>query len=127
MSRPTALERSIGDADGRTTLFAQHCRHCGMVLFPVGKICARCGGTELDKRPLSPTGSVFSWTAVHRAAPGWRVPYVVALVDFPEGPRVFAQVKALPNAMRSGMPVHLAFGSPPAGLPNDGYYFVVDS
>jgi uncharacterized OB-fold protein len=126
MSRPTALEGSIGDADGRTTMFAQHCRRCGMVLFPIGKICAGCGGTELDKRPLSPTGSVFSWTVVHRAAPGWRVPYVVALVDFAEGPRVFAQVEAVSSAVRSGMPVCVAFGRPPAGQPDDAYYFIVE-
>lgn len=110
MSRPPALEGSIGEVDGQRALFAQCCRGCGKVLFPVGRMCAACGGTELDKRPLSPAGTVFSWTAVHRAAPGWRVPYVVALVDFAEGPRIFAQVEADSATMRCGMPLRLAFG-----------------
>jgi uncharacterized OB-fold protein len=126
MSRPPALERSIASVDGRTALFASHCRGCGRVLFPVGSVCAQCGGADLDRQALSPTGSVFAWTAVHRAAPGWKVPYVVALVDFPEGPRIFAQVDAAPEAMRSGMPVRVAFGRPPAGQPDDAYCFTVE-
>ena len=123
MSHP-ALEHSVGEHAGRTALFAQRCRGCGTTLFPVGSDCPDCGGSDLERVALSAGGSVFSWTAIHRAAAGWKVPYVVALVDFPEGPRIFAQVRADAAAMRSGMPVELAFGTPPAGHPADAYFFV---
>ncbi|MGD9943377.1 MAG: Zn-ribbon domain-containing OB-fold protein [Burkholderiaceae bacterium] len=123
MSLPALLEHSVGEVDGRTSLFAQRCRRCGRIAFPVRSLCAACGADELDRVPLSPDGQVFSWTVIHRAAAGWQVPYVVALVDFPEGPRLFAQVRADPAAMRSGMPVRLVFGTPPAGRPDGAYYF----
>jgi uncharacterized protein len=118
------LAASIGEHDGRTVLFAQRCGRCGMTLFPLGTECPGCGGDRRDRLAVSSSGTVFSWTAVHRAGTGWKTPYVVALVDFPEGPRVFGQVQADATAMRSGMRVPLAFGTPPAALPSQGYYFV---
>lgn len=122
MSAASAREGSAAGHGSR--LVAQRCTGCGFVLFPAGDCCPSCGSGAVEPQPLSDHGEVFSWTVIHRAAAGWKAPYVVALVDFPEGPRVFAQMQADPAAMHHGLPVHLAFGTPPAGRPEDSYYFV---
>ena len=121
---PSALKESVEISGDRGALFGQRCRHCGMTLFPIREMCPQCGGSDLERRALSGVGKVFSWSAVHRAAAGWKVPYTIALVDFPEGPRIFSQVRADASSMRVGMDVRVAFGRPPAGQPEDVYYFV---
>ncbi len=123
MSFPSVLEQSIVQADGHPALLVQHCDSCRATAFPVSSICPRCGGKNLHTEPLSATGTVFSWTVIHRGGKGMRVPYIVALADFPEGPRIFSQVAALPEQMKSGMNVRIVFGTPPAGAPADSYYF----
>ena len=123
MSFPRVLDQSIGSLDGCATLFTQQCNSCRYCVFPVSCICPQCGGTDLRKEPLSSTGTVFSWTVIHRGGKGMRVPYILAIADFPEGPRIFSQVDAPPQKMRSGMTVSIKFGTPPAGAPVDSYYF----
>ncbi len=124
MSLPNALANSIRRDGAESTLVAQRCRQCATVLFPAGCLCARCGGTSLEQIDLSGRGRIWSWTMVHRAPAGMKVPYFVAWVDFPEGPRLFGQVSGKPGNLRTGMEVSLAFGLPPSGKPDDAYYFI---
>ncbi len=61
---------------------------------------------------LSGRGSVYSYTVVERTAPAYKamVPYVVALIDLEEGPRMMSWVKAdNPSTVKIGMAVMVAF------------------
>jgi uncharacterized OB-fold protein len=62
-------------------------------------------------------GSVHSFTVVHRAPPEFaaEAPYVVALIDLEEGPRMMSRLLDVePAAVAVGMPVELNIsGHPP--------------
>lgn len=76
-------------------LVMQHCYGCGTYRFFPSHICPECGSDEQVWGPCSGRGTVYSLTIVHRApSPAFRknVPYVVALVDLEEGPRMMANI-----------------------------------
>jgi hypothetical protein len=73
----------------------QRCAGCGRFRFPPSLLCPHCHGEGAEWAPLSGRGRIVSFSIVHRApAPAFqaRVPYVLALVDLEEGPRMMANV-----------------------------------
>lgn len=77
------------------TLVLQRCGSCQRHQFYPRAACSHCGAMELRWEPVSGRGQVYSYTVVHRSGvPGWRdeVPYVVALVELDEGPRMQTNV-----------------------------------
>jgi uncharacterized OB-fold protein len=71
----------------------QHCAHCNDYQYYPRSICSRCGGKELDWHTVSGKGSIASFTIVRRAISGaYTAPYVVALVDLVEGPRMMSTI-----------------------------------
>jgi uncharacterized OB-fold protein len=60
--------------------------------------------------PLSKTGELYVWSIVHQSFPGVPVPYVVGIVDLPEGVSVrcnLIDVEPDPKALRFGMKVEM--------------------
>ncbi len=110
---PNAESQAFWDAcaDGRLT-FA-HCTACGSVQFPPQKSCTACGGVTGEASQASGQGTVFTYTINHRApGPAFaaRAPYVIALVDLAEGPRLMMNViNCAPEDVTIGMPVRVTF------------------
>jgi len=80
-------------AEGR--LLLQRCSACSTVWFYARPACVACGATEYAWVEAVGRASVHSFSIVRRApSPEFRerVPYVVALVDLAEGPRMMANV-----------------------------------
>ncbi|MGD9945206.1 MAG: Zn-ribbon domain-containing OB-fold protein [Burkholderiaceae bacterium] len=78
---------------GRLALPA--CRACGHLFFMPRSQCPRCWSDELDWRTMSGRGRIHSFSIVHRAAlPAFagRVPYVLAMVELDEGPRMMSNL-----------------------------------
>lgn len=102
-------------AEGRFEL--QRCTACGRHVFYPRLVCPHCGGGPLEWVSASGRGTVHSFTVVHRAPPAFaaEVPYVVALVDLEEGPRMMTRLLgAEPAEVHIGMPVQVAIeGDPP--------------
>lgn len=76
-------------------LVMQHCYGCGTYRFFPSLLCPECGSDEQVWGPCSGRGTIYSVTTVHRApSPAFRkiVPYVVALIDLEEGPRMMANI-----------------------------------
>ena len=91
-------------------LVAQECTACGARYFDRRNACAACPGTEFRSAAVATEGTVRTFTIVHLAAPGVKVPFVAAVVDC-GGTRVRANlvnVPADPARVRIGMPVRLA-------------------
>lgn len=91
-------------------LVAQECTACGARYFDRRNACAACPGTEFRPAAIATGGTVRTFTIVHLAAPGVKVPFVAAVVDC-GGTRVRANlinVPADPDRVRIGMPVRLA-------------------
>jgi uncharacterized OB-fold protein len=98
-------------AQGRLEL--QRCDACGKVWFYPRPACIACGAERYRWFAASGRGRVHSHSVVHRApSPAFRerVPYVVALIDLDEGPRMMANIVG-DDALRIavGDAVELAF------------------
>jgi len=68
---------------------------CGTLHFMPRYLCPQCWSDKLEWVEASGTGTVHSFTVIRRApTPSFapHVPYVVALIDLEEGPRMMANV-----------------------------------
>jgi uncharacterized protein len=79
--------------DGLRTseLRLQQCQDCGKVRYPIGPVCPRCLSPKADWALMSGRGTVSTYVVFWKAWVPWlqaRVPYVVAQVELPEGPRL---------------------------------------
>ena len=93
----------------------QRCGGCGTFIFYPRAICPGCMSDDLVWTPVSGRGIVHAFTIPHRhpnPAFGSDVPYVVALVELDEGPRMLTNlvdVEPSPQTVRVGMPVEVAY------------------
>ena len=64
----------------------QRCKSCGAVYLSSRRACSRCFAQgPFEEIPLSPRGALWVYSIVHQSSPGVPVPYVVGVVDLPEG------------------------------------------
>jgi uncharacterized OB-fold protein len=78
-------------------LMLPHCRECGRAHFPPRAICPHCHADAIEWKRASGEGTIYTYTVARRAAgPAFEedVPYVVALIDLAEGPRMMSNVIA---------------------------------
>ena len=102
-------------------LVAQECTACGALYFDRRNGCGRCGGSDFGPRPLAPTGTVRTFTVIHRAAPKVKTPFVSAIIDLDGGGVVKSNLLDVdPDgaAIPVAMPVELTVF--PAGQDDDG-------
>lgn len=93
-------------------LLIQRCANQHLQFYPRGH-CHHCGTRSLDWVATEGTGTLHTFSVVHRAGhDGFadRLPYVFAVVDLDEGPRVTANVIGVdPGEVRVGMALHAVF------------------
>jgi uncharacterized OB-fold protein len=107
--------------DGAPYLTANVCEGCGALYLDRRNACAKCGKTVFAKKKLAGTGTLKSFTIVHRAAPTVPVPYVSAVVHLDGGGTVhtnIVNVEPEPEAVRLNMPVRMTTYT--AGVDTDG-------
>jgi uncharacterized OB-fold protein len=86
------------------------CRACSRHHFPRTETCPHCSSSETEDADLSPTGTLWGWTAVTAAPPGYRgeVPFGFGVVELPEGIRVVTRLtEADPARLTFAMPVRM--------------------
>jgi len=91
----TAEARHFFAAAAEERLELQRCGACAKIWFFPRPACVACGSERFGWIVASGRGRVHSHSTVHRAPSTEfreRVPYVVALVDLEEGPRMMANV-----------------------------------
>lgn len=94
--------------EGEPRLVGARCLRCGAAFFPRRAVCARCLSSEVEAVPLSPTGTLYTYTVVHQSTPEFPTPYVLAYVDLPEGVRLLAPLVGVEaDQVRIGMPLRL--------------------
>jgi uncharacterized OB-fold protein len=79
--------------EGRLTL--RECEECGARHYPPRHLCPRCWSQRLHWIDASGHGRIHTFTVIRRAPLPELVahlPYVVALVDLTEGPRMMANI-----------------------------------
>lgn len=76
-------------------LMIRRCKNCGEKHFLPRHLCPSCWSEDLEWIQSSGRGIVHSYTVIRRTpmeAFRSRIPYIVALIDLEEGPRMMANV-----------------------------------
>jgi uncharacterized OB-fold protein len=100
-------------AEGR--LLIRRCRAagCGVAHHYPREFCPDCWSEDVVWEQASGAATLYTWSVVHLndLAPFRdRVPYVAAVVDLAEGPRMMTEViGCATQALRVGMPLRLDF------------------
>lgn len=88
-----ALTAPFWEAAVRGELAIQRCGVCGAHQFYPRPFCLACDSTELMWVTAAGTGTVYSMTTVRmQVSPELAPPYVVAIVQLDEGPRVMTNI-----------------------------------
>jgi len=96
----------------RFRLEAGRCNGCGKVVFPKRKICPACRGREFEELTLERRAKVITKTVINVSPDEFMMeaPYVMAVVESPEGARFTAQiVDCKPADVKPGTEVELEF------------------
>jgi uncharacterized OB-fold protein len=101
-------------------LLIPRCDDCGARWFPPSLLCPQCSSARTSWTEASGRGRIFSYVVFHRVYHrGFanEVPYVVALVELDEGPRLLSNIiGASPDAIRCEMPVRVVFDDVTEGV-----------
>jgi uncharacterized OB-fold protein len=94
-------------------LMVQHCPDCGSIWHPPEPICGNCQSDRLEWEEASGRGVIYSYTVIHHPThPAFdgKTPYLVALVDLSEGPRIVTSIRGCAmEDVHVGMPVEVLF------------------
>ena len=117
----------------RYGLIGSSCETCKANYFPSRQVCPKCRRKgKLNGRSYSGRGKVHSFTQVNVPPAGFEIeaPYILAIVELDEGPRLTAQVVDCEEKdVRIGSPVKMVFRkiqeSGSEGLIHYGFKFVL--
>ena len=95
----------------------QSCEVCRAYVWTPRARCYECGSDALTWRQLSGAGEVFSFTIIRQIAGrgasaffAAEIPYVLALIELEEGPRMLARLAGCDvDAVEIGMKVGMRF------------------
>jgi len=107
VSTPELLARH---PDGTPRLVGGFSPTSGLHHFPIAEVCPYSGAADVERRLLSPTGTLWGWTSVETAPPGYAgpVPYGFGIVELPEGIRIVTRLtEPDPSRLAFGQPVRL--------------------
>lgn len=118
----------------RYRLMGTKCNTCGRHFFPPRRFCPDCRRKgDIVEHRMKGKGRVYSYTNVHVPQQGFELenPYVLAVVELVEGPKLTAQVcDVSPEDVSIGMPVKVVFRKisedGESGILHYGYKFVPD-
>jgi uncharacterized OB-fold protein len=92
---PDDTTRPFWEAAREGRFLIKRCRDCGRAHYYPRPFCPHCWSGAVDWEDASGRASLYTWSVVHQNdLPPWpqRVPYVAAVVDLDEGPRVMTNV-----------------------------------
>jgi uncharacterized OB-fold protein len=96
------------DADGAISLIGGYSPTSGKFHFPLLDTCPYSGATDVERVLLSRAATLWAWTAVTAAPPGYTgpVPYGFGVVEL-----VHEQLRVI-TRLRESDPTRLEFGQP---------------
>lgn len=112
LPQPDAVSAPYWAAAREGRLLVQECASCGNRQWYPRALCTRCGA-EPEWLECTGQGVVHTFTVIRQMGlPGFRdeLPYVVAIVELAEGPRVMGNVlEVAVEDVHIGMPVEVLF------------------
>lgn len=109
----TALTEPYWEGCKAGELKLQRCTACGKHQFYPRTLCSHCSAATLEWIGACGAGTVASFTVVRRGiSDAYPAPYIVALVDLAEGPRMMSNiVDAEPEQVFVGATVAVDFSA----------------
>jgi uncharacterized OB-fold protein len=108
-----AFTRPYWDAAAAGQLLLRRCGACGRAHHYPREFCPHCWSEDVTWERASGRATLYTWSVVHRndLPPfGSRTPYVAAVVDLAEGPRMMTEVvDCAEGALKVGMGLEVAF------------------
>ncbi|MEV7884474.1 Zn-ribbon domain-containing OB-fold protein [Streptomyces sp. NPDC002817] len=108
-----AFTRTYWDAAEAGRLLVRRCGACGRTHHYPREFCPHCWSEDVTWEPASGRAELYTWSVVHRndLPPfGERTPYVAAVVQLAEGPRMMTElVDVPPETLRAGMALEVDF------------------
>ena len=110
---PTPETQPFWDGCKRHELWLPFCLRCEQFFFYPRPFCPRCFGWETEWRQVSGKGKLYTYAIQYRPqAPGFEPPYITAVVELEEGPRLMTNlidIEPDPAQIQCEMPVEVVF------------------
>ena len=106
------------EATSEGRLLVQRCPSCSTAIHYPRFVCPQCHAHELEWIEAAGTGTIYSFTLTTRGILDYKDcgPYVLALVELDEGPRMMTNiVEADPGELSIGQRVEVVFHDNGAG------------
>ncbi|MFF4589037.1 Zn-ribbon domain-containing OB-fold protein [Streptomyces sp. NPDC001388] len=109
-----AFTRAYWDAAAGGRLLIRRCRACARAHHYPREFCPYCWSEDVTWEDADGRATLYTWSVVHRndLPPfGERTPYVAAVVDLAEGPRMSTEVvgAGVPGDLSAGMALVVDF------------------
>ncbi|WP_327315919.1 Zn-ribbon domain-containing OB-fold protein [Streptomyces sp. NBC_01235] len=111
-----AFTRTYWDAAAEGRLLIRRCRACGRAHHYPREFCPHCWSEDVTWEDAVGRATLYTWSVVHRndLPPfGERTPYVAAVVDLAEGPRMSTEIVGASAGegwgLRAGLELEVAF------------------
>ena len=113
LPRPTPDTKPYWEGCKRHELRLPFCTQCQLFFFYPRVFCPRCLSWAIEWRQASGRGKLYTFAIQYRPqAPGFKPPYVTAIVELEEGPRMLTNLVGIepdPEKIRCDMPVEVVF------------------
>ncbi|MDA0770894.1 MAG: hypothetical protein BZY79_01910 [SAR202 cluster bacterium Casp-Chloro-G4] len=112
LPQPTPETQPFFDGLKERRLMVQRCEACGQAYYYPRPICPHCMSDYVHWFQASGKGRVYSFVISHRSRPGFEAPYVIAVVELDEGPRMMTNLIGIepdPEVLRCDMPVEIVY------------------
>ena len=91
--RPTSTSEPYWQGCAEGELRLQQCADCGAFQFYPRVMCSQCLSDKLEWQQATGRGTIAAMSVVRRGvSAAYEGPYVVALMDLQEGPRMMSQI-----------------------------------
>jgi uncharacterized OB-fold protein len=109
---PTPETRPFWDGCKAHELRVMHCIACNHTYLYPRPYCPKCFSDKTEWRTASGRGKLHTYVINHRPAPNFEGPYVIAIVELNEGPRLMSNlvdVEPDPVKLKVDMPLEIVF------------------
>ena len=110
MGARVMVRQGLFTDEDQPALLGSRCTACGAHHFPRHDNCPYCSTEDPVPTELTGSGTLWAWTAVTSAPPGYEgeIPYGLGVVELPEGIRVITRLtESDPAALRAGHDMEL--------------------